>query len=51
MSKKNRQEQVIKMQKLRHAVTRLRNFRSTVPADANRQSWFERLKERLGVTK
>jgi len=51
MAKKDRQEQVIKMQKLRHAVTRLRNFRSTVPAERSRQSWFDRLKERLGVTK
>ena len=49
MRKQTSRERVIKMQKLRHAVTRLRKFRDAVPADAPKQSWLTRLKERLRV--
>jgi hypothetical protein len=49
MTKKTNRDQVIRMQKLRHAVTRLRNFRDAVPTESPKQSWFARLKERLGM--
>jgi len=49
MTKQTSREHVIKMQKLRHAMTRLRNFRGAVPAEAPKQSWLARLTERLGM--
>lgn len=49
MAKTSNHDQVIKIQKLRRAVARLRNFRETVPQEAPKQSWFARLKEHLGI--
>ncbi len=49
MMKKTSRERAIKMQKLRHAIARLRNFRDAAPAEAPKQSWRARLKERLGL--
>jgi hypothetical protein len=46
---KRSNEKTVKMQKLRRVVERLRNFRSSTPPPARKQSWFERLKERLRI--
>ena len=43
-------ENVVKMQKLRRAVDRLRNVRASGPSPIRKQSWFARLKARLGLT-
>lgn len=44
-------ENIVKMQKLRRTVDRLRNMRSTgTPAVIRKTSWFARLKVRLGLT-
>jgi hypothetical protein len=44
-------ENVVKMQKLRRTVDRLRNMRSSgTPAVIRKTSWFARLKVRLGLT-
>ena len=41
---------LIKMQRLRRAVGRLRNFRlSSEPPPVRKKSWLERLKQRLGL--
>lgn len=46
---KIKERNVVKMQKLRHVIGRLRNIRATTEsADAPKRSWFERLKARLG---
>ncbi|MEJ5310263.1 MAG: hypothetical protein WHX52_10855 [Anaerolineae bacterium] len=43
-------ENVVKMQKLRRAVDRLRNMRSSgTPSVIRKTSWFARLKARLGL--
>lgn len=39
-----------KMAKLRHAVDRLRALRVTRKPVTSRQSWLERLKQRLGLS-
>ncbi len=43
-------ENVVKMQKLRRAVDRLRNMRSSGTPPIRKTSWFARLKVRLGLT-
>ena len=42
-------ENVVKMQKLRRAVDRLRNMRSSGMPPIRKTSWFARLKARLGL--
>jgi hypothetical protein len=42
-------ENVVKMQKLRRAVGRLRNIRSSGTSPVRKTSWFARLKTRLGL--
>ncbi|GEM_PF-1385811 len=43
-------ENVVKMQKLRRAVERLRNMRASGTAQpVRKKTWFERLKARLGL--
>jgi len=42
-------ENVVKMQKLRRVVDRLRNMRSTGTPPIRKTSWFGRLKTRLGL--
>lgn len=45
-----KESKVVRMQKLRRAVGRLRNIRSsTEEQPARKQSWVARLKERLGL--
>jgi len=46
-----KESNVVKMQKLRHAVDRLRNIRSTSEPTLRKKSWIARLKERLGLGK
>lgn len=44
------ESKLIKMQRLRRAVGRLRNFRSSnEPPPVRKKSWLERLKQRLGL--
>lgn len=43
-------ESVVKMQKLRRAVDRLRNMRSSGRPPIRKQSWLARLKARLGLS-
>ena len=43
-------ENVVKMQKLRRAVDRLRNVRSSGTSPIRKQSWFARLRARLGLS-
>jgi hypothetical protein len=45
----NKESNLVKMQKLRHAVDRLRNIRSSGGPPVQKQSWFARLKLRLGL--
>lgn len=40
-------ENAVKMQKLRRAVDRLRNLRSSTPAPQQKKSWLEKLKMKL----
>jgi len=42
-------ENIVKMQKLRRAVDRLRNMRPNGTPPVRKTSWFERLKARLGL--
>lgn len=42
-------ENVVKMQKLRRTVDRLRNMRSSGTPTIRKTSWFARLKVRLGL--
>lgn len=42
-------ENVVKMQKLRRVVDRLRNMRSSGTPPVRKTSWFARLKTRLGL--
>ena len=42
-------ENVVKMQKLRRVVDRLRNMRASNTPPVRKTSWFERLKARLGL--
>jgi hypothetical protein len=44
-----RSENVVKMQRLRRAVERLRNVKSSPPPPPQKKSWLERLKSRLGL--
>lgn len=47
-----KESRTVKMQKLRRAVGRLRNLRSSqevAPAASSRESWLSRLKSRLGL--
>lgn len=46
MVAQSEQENLVKMQKLRRALDRLRKVRSTEPK-AHQQTWLGRLKERL----
>ena len=46
-----KESNAVKMQKLRHAVDRLRNIRSTSEPLLHKKSWIARLKERLGLGK
>ena len=46
--KEPKENQVIRMQKLRRAVGRLRQLRSDGRHLERKESWFERLKARLG---
>lgn len=46
----DQESKLIKMQRLRRAVGRLRNFRSSSePPPVRKKSWLERLKQRLGL--
>ncbi len=47
--KESKENQVIRMQKLRRAVGRLRQLRSDGRLEERKESWFERLKARLGL--
>jgi len=50
MTEQNKTEsKVVKMQKLRRVVDRLRNFHSTDAPIVRKKSWLERLKARLGI--
>lgn len=40
-------EDIVKMQRLRRAVERLRNLKSSPPPPPQKKSWLERLKARL----
>lgn len=42
-------ENVVKMQKLRRTLDRLRNIRSSGTPPVRKTSWFARLKARLGL--
>jgi hypothetical protein len=43
-------QNLVKMQKLRRAVDRLRNMRSSGTPAIRKTSWFARLKVRLGLS-
>ena len=46
----DQESKLVKMQRLRRAVGRLRNFRSSSePPPVRKKSWLERLKQRLGL--
>ncbi len=46
----DQEKKLIKMQRLRRAVGRLRNFRaSSEPPPVRKKSWLARLKQRLGL--
>ena len=47
MGAQSEKENLVKMQKLRRAVDRLRKVRSTEPPARQQQSWLGRWKERL----
>lgn len=50
MTQKSESEnQAIKMQKLRHAVERIRRVQMPKGQSAERRSWFKRLLDRLGL--
>jgi hypothetical protein len=44
---KNRRAQI---RRLRNAVDKIRNVRHSTPPPEKKQTWFSRLKERLGLT-
>ena len=44
-----RSENAVKMQKLRRAVDRLRNLRSSTPPAQQKKTWLDKLKIRLGL--
>jgi hypothetical protein len=49
-SEEQEDSKLVKMQRLRRAVGRLRNFRlSSEPPPIRKKSWLERLKQRLGL--
>lgn len=43
------EKQAIKMQKLRHAVERIRRVQAPTRQSPERRSWFKRLLDRLGL--
>ncbi len=45
-----KQERRVKIQKLRKAMARFQGKRTTSSPDDQRASWFNRLKDRLGLT-
>jgi hypothetical protein len=45
---KTKESNVVKMQKLRHVIGRLRNIRANTESTEPKRSWFARLKARLG---
>ncbi len=48
--KKSKETNAVKIQKLRHAVDRLRNIRSSSAPTIRKKSWIARLMNRLGLT-
>jgi hypothetical protein len=46
-----KETKVVRMQKLRYAVDRLRNIRSSGASTVQKKSWLARLRERLGLGK
>ena len=46
---KTKESNVVKMQKLRHVIGRLRNIRTDAESTGPKRSWFARLKARLGL--
>jgi len=46
---KTKEHNVVKMQKLRHVIGRLRNIRAHTEPTEPKRSWFARLKTRLGL--